>query len=239
MDFTQYRKQELYEKLCQSGLTPLDLLIVGQTGGGKTSTINTLFNRNVGKVGYGVDPETMEITPYRLNDYIRIWDSPGFGDGADNDKSYKKAIKKLLKKEVTVKGNTYGLIDLVLVVLDSSSRDLNTAFYVIRKILKHIEPERVLVVVNQADFSMKGRNWDETNNKPNSVLLNHLKEQAEAFKRRIYESTGLEILLPVFYSAKLNYNIEKVFDLIIDNIPKCHREKSRNSNFSLAFNFFN
>lgn len=223
MDFTKYRKNDLHEKLCQSGLTPLDLLIVGQTGGGKTSTINTLFNRDVGKVGYGVDPETMEITPYRLNDDIRIWDSPGFGDGRYQDSSNSRALVRLLKKNVVASGKKYGLIDLVLLVLDSSSRDMTTPIRIIEKILRFIEAERLLVVINQADFSMKGHNWDSQRNIPNTKLLEHLKFQTESVQNRIRESTGINVKTPVFYSAKNNYNMGNLYDFIIENVPKFHR----------------
>ncbi len=237
MDFTQYRSQDLHNRLLISGLTPLDVLVVGATGVGKSSTLNSLFNCNVARVGYGVDPQTSCIESYRLGDALRLWDSPGFGDGTEHDKKYKKALKKILKETVDVENREYGLIDLVLVILDSSSRDLSTAYEVIRKILKRIEPERVLVVLNQADFSMKGRNWDEASNKPEPALLQHLKAQAESVRNRIYESTGLKIALPVYYSAQFNYNVEAVYDLIIDNIPMKHREIHNNNLSGFSFNF--
>ena len=34
----------------------------GESGEGKSSTVNALFNMDVAKVGVGVDPETMAIT---------------------------------------------------------------------------------------------------------------------------------------------------------------------------------
>lgn len=223
MNFHEYRKGEVANNLSVSGLTPFDVMVVGPTGVGKSSTMNSFFNYEIAKVGYGVDPETVSIKPYRLSDDLRIWDTPGFGDGVLADKHYKKAIKRLLKQNVEVDGKVYGLIDIVLVILDSSSRDLSTAYEIISKVLKHIEPERVFVIINQADFSMKGRNWNKITNQPNEILLSHLEEQAKSVKQRIYESTGLNINNPVFYSAKNNYNITAVFDLIVDHMPKSHR----------------
>lgn len=53
-------------------------MITGATGSGKSSTINALFNTEVAKVGVGVDPETMDITKYDLDNLV-LWDSPGLG----------------------------------------------------------------------------------------------------------------------------------------------------------------
>ncbi len=223
MDFTQYRSQDLHNRLLISGLTPLDVLVVGATGVGKSSTLNSLFNCNVATVGYGVDPQTSCIESYRLGDDLRLWDSPGFGDGKNQDYKNTRAIIRLLKADASALGKHYGLIDLVMVILDSSSRDLTTPSLLIEKILNFIEPERVLVVINQADFSMKGRNWDVHKKLPNSDLLEFLKKQSNSVKNRIYESTGLKIRTPVFYSAKDSYNVKALYDFIIDNTPGYRR----------------
>ena len=223
VDFVHYRAQDVQNKLLISGLTPLDIMVVGATGVGKSTTLNSLFSYEIAKVGTGVDPETYEITPFKLGNNIRLWDTPGLGDGTQEDKIHKRAIKRLLKHNVEVNGKIYGLIDLVILIIDSSSRDLSSSYTIVRKILKHIAPERVLIIVNQADFSMKGRNWDHKNHSPNELLLAHLREQSKSIKRRIFESTGLDVKLPIFYSAKENYNTTAVFDFIIENMPKAHR----------------
>ncbi len=66
-----------------------------------------------------------------------------------------------LLEYVSIKEQKFGFIDLVLVILDGGSRDLGTSFKLIENvILKSIEPERVMVVINQADMAMKGNHWD-------------------------------------------------------------------------------
>ena len=50
----------------------INLMITGATGCGKSSTINALFNTEVARVGVGVDPETMDITKYDLDNLVCI-----------------------------------------------------------------------------------------------------------------------------------------------------------------------
>jgi len=151
----------------------INILVTGATGCGKSSTINALFNGNVAQVGQGVDPETMDIAKYE-SDGLIIWDSPGLGDGKEADERHSRnIISKLLEKDK----NGNALIDVVLVILDGSSRDLGTSYELINEIIiKTLQKsgenstDRLLVAINQCDMAMKGRNWNEETNRPEAAL---------------------------------------------------------------------
>ena len=74
----------------------LNILFVGATGVGKSSTINAIFNTEIAKVGYSVNPETATIQKYEI-DNIVLWDTPGLGDDPDKDKQYAIQIANDLK----------------------------------------------------------------------------------------------------------------------------------------------
>ena len=77
----------------------VNLMVTGATGCGKSSTINALFGVEVAKVGTSVDPETMDIERYELDNLV-VWDTPGLGDGkeADNRHSKRMIDKTFMKK---------------------------------------------------------------------------------------------------------------------------------------------
>ena len=111
-------------------------------------------------------------------------------------------------------------MDLVLVVLDGSGRDLGSAYQILNNVIVPNFPKsRIMVAINQADIAMKGRHWDEYRNMPDYILKQFLDQKARDVQRRIRESTGVTIDLPVYYSASRNYNVRALLDMIIDHIP--------------------
>lgn len=204
----------------------INIIITGSTGCGKSSTINALFDIDIAKVGQGVDPETQYIAEYELDNLV-LWDSPGLGDGKEQDIAHSKAIISKLN-ELDSDGKP--LIDLILVILDASIRDYGTSFELINEVIIPAVGERakdrVLVALNQADIAMKGRGWNHIENKPEPELEKFLNEKVVSVKRRIKESTGVDIE-PIFYSAgykdgdaKQNpYNLSKLLYFIVSHTP--------------------
>lgn len=198
-----YRKNDIDNNLVNAGFRPLDLMVTGVTGAGKSSTLNTLFKKIIAKVGDGVDPETMELNSYSLNDSFRLWDTPGLGDGIAIDKIHKKKIIDLLYKTYSIDENIYGFIDMVLVIIEGSNRDMGTTYQLLNEVvIPNIQSDRILVAINQADFAMKGRHWVQEKNVPDSELIAFLNNQADSIQKRVKEATGIKIIKPIYYSAK-------------------------------------
>lgn len=223
-DLMTYRSDYIEKTLRDARYSPLDVMVTGVTGAGKSTTMNAIFQKEVAKVGDGVDPETMEVDHYLLGDRIRLWDTPGLGDGVDVDKAHSLKLVKLLKQTYTHDDGQFGFVDLALIVIEGGGRDMGTTYKLINElVVPLIQKERILVVMNQADFAMKGKHWNKETNAPDSTLLEFLEEKSVSLQKRVKEATGVSILKPVYYSAYYGYNVEKLYDFIIDNIPKERR----------------
>jgi len=218
--YKNYRIEDIFTNLMVMGINPLDVMVTGVTGAGKSTTLNSLFQKEIAVVGKGVDPETMTLDSYSLNDSFRLWDTPGLGDGIQKDQKHSKKIIDLLYKDYYKDDKQYGFIDMVLIIIEGSNRDMGTNYKLLNEVIvPNFQKDRILVAVNQADMAMKGRNWDKKENKPKEKLKDFLEEQVTSIQKRVKEATGVEIIKPIYYSAEYNYNIDKLMDLLIDNMP--------------------
>lgn len=225
VSFKTYRTADIDAKLKAMHIRPLDVMLTGVTGAGKSTTCNAFFQKAVAKVGNGADPETMDLDVYELNDFFRVWDTPGLGDGIANDQKHRKRIIDLLYKNYKFDDKVYGFVDMAIVVIDGSTRDMGTTYTLLNEVLvPNIQRGRLLVIINQADMAMSGRHWDRAHNQPDDVLLDFLDRQAISIRKRVKEATGVNILKPVPYSAEYGWNVQKVFDFIIDNMPARRRQ---------------
>ncbi|WP_298943922.1 GTPase [uncultured Psychromonas sp.] len=224
-------KRTILNNILKMEKKEINLLITGATGSGKSSTINALFETDAATVGMSSLPETMDIKKYSLDNLV-IWDSPGFGDGINEDIRHGKGIAKLLN-EIDQEGHCK--IDLVLVLLDGGSRDYGTTYKLLEKVIMpnigHNDC-RILVAINQADMVMNGKGWDHELNRPTEELIEQLDAKVKSTQIRIKENTSVDIK-PIYYSAGYQdefetqrpYNLAKLLHFIVENIPANKRFK--------------
>ena len=220
-------KNRRLSTLLKASSRKVNLMLVGVTGSGKSSTVNAMFDMNVAKVGMGVDPETIGIEKYELGN-LTIWDTPGLGDSLEQDKEH---VRQIVTKLSETDENGALLIDMVLVVLDASSKDLTVSYDVINNTLIPClgkdESHRILVALNRSDMAMKGRHWNHEENVPDSILKGYLTKKANSVKERISAATGITID-PVCYCAGYTeddgeqlapYNLSKLLYYILMAVP--------------------
>lgn len=234
-DCTDEERAEMLEKLHQFRDTKTNIILVGATGSGKSSTINALFScgpqqtgdlEEVAKVGITPDPETSKIEKYTIGN-LTLWDTPGLGDSANQDERSSEAIQDLLEQ---TDDNGNSLIDLVLVVMDASSKDLGTTYSVLNDVIIPTveDTDHILIAINQADLAMKhGRHWNYEDNCPDEVLQAYLEEKVRSVRDRIREDSGMEVS-PIYYCAGCKdddevviypYNMAKLLYYIVSALP--------------------
>lgn len=211
--------------------TKINILTIGATGVGKSSTISALF-KNYGlevdiAIGESAKPQTMSVDPYELDNLV-IWDTPGFGDSTEKDAIHKDKIIDILRKKDE---DGFPLIDLIFLIIDGSHKDLGSAFDLFKNV---VVPElgddihgRVLIGLNKADKVLHASFWDEETNSPKEKLDLELEKRRNDYIERIKEETGLE-LNPMYYCAgeiyegevlRHPYNLQKLLSHILDRLP--------------------
>ena len=223
--YKNYRFAKTQEKVEKGGFGILYAMLIGATGVGKSSTLNTVFEQGITEVGEGTDPQTMEVDSYMFNDRIRFWDTPGLGDGVSQDKKHAKKIIDTLYIEYEYYNRPYGFIDMVLVIVDASVRDMGTVYHLINEILiPNIQADRILISLNKCDIAQSGKGWNYDTEQPKINLTRFLEEKVVSIQERVREATGMRIKKPVYFSSEFDYNVYAFLNFIIDNIPKERRK---------------
>ena len=213
-------KERIVKRIEQLKKQKLNLMFVGATGVGKSSTINAIFNMEIAKVGYNADPETATIQKYEIDNMV-LWDTPGLGDEPEKDKRYAAEIANVLKQKDE---NGDLLIDEVVVLIDGSNRDMKTAYEIIEKVIVPYirDTKRIIIAINQCDMALKGRYWNYEIDQPEEQLTSFLNEKVVSVRNRILETTGI-ITNPIYYSALYHYNISKLLLTMITSMPETKR----------------
>lgn len=212
---------------------PLNILIVGGTGVGKSSTINAIYGENKVEIGTGAAPQTQEIGECKISKNITLYDSPGLGEGSEKDKQHMEKIHELLTSKDE---NGNAKIDLALVIIDASVKGLGQEYETIKYLLKTLgDSKRILIGLNKCDKAISERLFNIENNSLHERQQKFLQEKVSDLTKRIKDDTGLSFTEKdiVYYSAgfydeeeeKQNkpFNILKLEEMILEKIPKQKR----------------
>jgi DNA polymerase III delta prime subunit len=202
-----------------------NILVCGQTGTGKTTTINTLFGEEVGRVGYfSTGTFKDELYEWQSEGHnIDVVDLPGLGDSKAHDKAYREMYRRRTEKAdgfivvlAPPRPATFGTIRTVNLLLSCG-----------------VEPERIVFAYNKM-----GETHAPVGGKMRHVRLDGLAGPATPDDARVIDQARepfnadlnrelrngqyagrFPLERVVAYDAVSGWNLFAVFDAVLTSLP--------------------
>lgn len=201
---------------------PPRFAFIGETGVGKSSTLNALFNAGL-EVSHieactqtvrGVEVSTNSVAG--VNGALVAYDMPGLGESQLKQKEHIALYEQVLKD-----------VDVALWILDAQNRAIASVQQYLERELRSIHPrllERMVIALNKVELVYPGENaWHPLANLPSEEQEKNIKGRIHDVKRKIRE------VLPnwrgriIGYSAHKRYNLPQLFDSMMDAVPNKRR----------------
>lgn len=197
---------------------PFKVAIIGQSGVGKSSTLNAVFGLNlpVSDIAEGTTEIIEKIFPMRDGFNLSIYDMPGLLQSRKKDKEYEEMYKEILPQ-----------CDVIVYIIRANTRNIGDDCRILKEVVLPIcnqssIKDNLIIAVNKVDTIGQTINpddpelvWDPISNVPSDKLFECIKKKRlDIFTKLIDEKLVLinseSSLKPgqvVFYSATYEYNL--------------------------------
>ncbi|MDE5816802.1 MAG: 50S ribosome-binding GTPase, partial [Helicobacter sp.] len=133
----------------------LNILVLGKTGVGKSTLINTVFGKDFTKTGQG-NPVTQEIESFTDNERLFIYDSPGL----ELDEAKKIQIENFIKEQEAKAADEQ--IHIAWLCINEAGRRIEQTEKALYRLLKsHRIPILAVITKAQQDKDEKGEKFSD------------------------------------------------------------------------------
>ena len=223
--------REVSEKLSAEIRTkPFRVAIIGQSGVGKTSTIQSVFGVKPGKSNKikAVEEGTPDIEEklYDIEDgfSLSIADMPGL----------KNDIKKDINVYIPLYEKELPDCDLIIYIIDAHAKELGVDVQILRDIVIPIcqkagKTRNIIIALNKIDAigqsfpeyrTNKEYHWDKIENKPTATLAKLIKERVMHIYEKLVENNifdNIDCEQSPAYSAVYAYNLQDFLLAILES----------------------
>ena len=223
--------KEVSEKLSAEIRTkPFRVAIIGQSGVGKTSTIQSVFGVKPGKSNKikAVEEGTPDIEEklYDIEDgfSLSIADMPGL----------KNDIKKDINVYIPLYKKELPDCDLIIYIIDTHAKELGVDIQILRDIVIPIcqkagKTRNIIIALNKIDAigqsfpeyrTNKEYHWDKIENKPTATLGKLIKERLMHIYEKLVENNifdNIDCEQSSAYSAVYAYNLQDFLLAILES----------------------
>lgn len=204
---------------------PFKVAVIGQSGVGKSSTLNAVFGLNLptSDIEEGTTEIIEKVFPMRDGFNLSIYDMPGLLQSRKRDKVYEEMYREILPQ-----------CDVIVYIIKANTRNIGDDCRILKDVVLPICNENsikdnLIIAVNKVDAIGETIDpedpelvWNPLENKPSQKLWECInKKRLDIFEKLISEKLVLinekNALKPeqvVFYSAVFEYNLGKVLEAI-------------------------
>lgn len=187
--------------------TPPRIALIGETGVGKSSTINSLFNagREVSHT-QACTQSAQEVCYTGSKGDILVTDMPGIGEDVDADEKHLETYRSVLPDR-----------DVVLWVFKADNRAITNIQRTVKSLVEQriLDPKHLVIGLNQIDLVQPGH-WDAAINMPSEEQEASIIARTRDIEQKLRRVCSLPDNRVVPYSATRGYATDQLLQAMLD-----------------------